>query len=159
VGVIVSTKKITKLAFGILFLLACGMSWGQAVTSTPTWAITEYNHSTAQNVSLLLTFAPSPEDRNGTHFLYVAGLFGGQIYFITLKNFQSTIVQYTGGTYPAYTSAAGAELRDPTGGMLTYAFPLGDLSSLRGLEIYAGFGRSADDMMAKGQVQRVFRVN
>lgn len=118
--------------------------------------------TSAQSVNPILIFAPAPSERNGTHNLYVAGLFEGQFYFLTIANWQLTIVPYTGGELPVYMTANGAELyADRTSGgysAQTWQIPLGDVSSLPGLAIYAGFGRSAEDMLAKNQVQLIYTV-
>lgn len=128
------------------------------------WSITTSNQGAgSSDVKLVTVFAPSPAERNGSYNLYFAGLYSGQWYFVTLQNWQMKVVPYGGGDFPVYIVANGAELYSdkPGGGSeaQTWSLVLGDLSGLRGLEIYAGFGRSANDMMAKGQTKMVYRVD
>ncbi|MFA7239484.1 MAG: choice-of-anchor D domain-containing protein [Sulfuricellaceae bacterium] len=129
-----------------------------------TWSITSTNQGAgSSDVKLVTVFAPSPTERNGSYNLYFAGLYSGQWYFVTLQNWQMKIAPYGGGDFPAYIAANGAELyADKPGGgseAQTWSLVLGDLSGLHGLEIYAGFGRSANDMLAKSQVKMIYRID
>lgn len=118
--------------------------------------------ASASEVNPILIFAPVPAERDGSYRLYVAALYANQLYFLTLENLQKRVVPYTGGEPPVYQTANGAELYvdQPNGGFAaqTWYIGLGDLTSLSGLQLFAGFGRTGADMMARGQVAHVFTV-
>lgn len=118
--------------------------------------------SNPRTVNPTVIFAPAPAERNGIYQLYVAALYANQWYFLSLQNFQMNVVPYSGGEIPVYQTASGAELYadQPNGGFAaqTWYLGLGDLSTLSGLQLYAGFGRTAEDMLAKGQVQFIYSV-
>ena len=127
---------------------------GKVVVQTPV--------SSPRTVNPTLIFAPAAGERNGTYLLYVAAWYANQWYFLSLQNFQMKVVPYSGGEVPAYQTASGTELYadQPNGGFAaqTWYLGFGDLSALSGLQLYAGFGRNAEDMLTKGQVQLVYSV-
>jgi len=81
---------------------------------------------------------------------------------LTLANWQLNVVLYSEGEVPVYMTANGTELYadGASGGYSaqTWQLPLGDLSSLHGLQLLAGFGRSAEDMLAKNQWKLIYSV-
>ncbi len=118
------------------------------------WSIEAMNQGSGTNdVTLRIVFTPDLAERSGTHELYLAGLFDGIWYFVTLQNPDLNIVRYTGGVFPIYSTASSADLP-----MTAWTVPLGDLSNLRGLQIYTGYGRTADDMLTKDHKQLIFSV-
>ena len=116
----------------------------------------------ARAVNPTIIFAPALAERNGSYQLYVAALYANQFYFLSLQNFQMRVVAYTGGELPVYQMANGADLYQdqPSGGFAaqTWTIGLGDLSSLPGLQLFAGFGRTGEDMLNRGQVAHVYTV-
>lgn len=116
----------------------------------------------AHAVNPTIVFAPAVSERNGSYQLYVAALYANQFYFLSLQNFQMRVVSYSGGELPVYQTANGADLYQdqPNGGFAaqTWTIGLGDLSSLSGLQLFAGFGRTGEDMLNRGQVAHVYTV-
>lgn len=126
---------------------------GTGVASS-SWAINDINQvSNPQVANFNLMFIPRSADRNGTQQLYVAAIYNGQLYFLTLDGANLKIAPYSGGNIPAYSSSNGSVLANQT-----WYIGLGDLSSLRGLQIYAGFGRDASDMLLTGQFKLILSV-
>lgn len=155
-----SRSNTLKVDAGTAGTLSANVNGNGIVTSSAAgWSITELNQSSPDNVTLQLAFSPSPAERNGVYNLYVAGLYTGRYYFLTWQNGQLAIVPYAGGSFPVAATVDGTLLHDSSGGIQTWSFPLGDLRNLQGLEIYAGFGRSDADMLSRGQVQLIYRVN
>ena len=108
----------------------------------------------ARQVALELTITPGSVDRTAPALqLFVAGLYAGQWYFVVLDGSALRIVPYTGGEFPVFTTVAGVDLASRR-----FSLPLGDLSSVIGLDIYAGYGLSATDMLNRNQVVRVHQV-
>lgn len=153
----------------LVMLLAMAMAMAMAMASVNAYAaspngavVIQTPVSNARAVNPTLVFAPASAERNGTYQLYVAALYASQWYFLSLQNFQMKVVPYSGGEVPVYQTAYGAELYadQPNGGFAaqTWYLGLGDLSTLSGLQLYAGFGRTAEDMLAKGQVQFIYSV-
>lgn len=119
------------------------------------WSIQATNlGGSPRQVSLDLGFTPASSDRTAPALqLFVAGQYAGQWYFVVLEGGALRIVPYTGGELPVFTTVAGAELAGRH-----FSLPLGDLSSVLGLDIYAGYGLNALDMLARNQVQLVHQV-
>ncbi len=127
------------------------------------WSISATNlGSGASQVNLQLIFAPPVDERNGSYNLYIAGWYQGQLFFATLNNGNLVIVPYLGGEFPVYAIANGTDLYQPdtanSFNAQTWSIRLGDLSPFHGLNIYAGFGRSASDMLNKGQFKNIFSI-
>lgn len=127
-------------------------------TGTGSWDIRAENlGATAREVLLQMRFTPVPAERDSTPLqLYVAGRVGDQYYFVVrVDDSNVRIVPYTVGDLPVYATVTGA-------GLVTAVWTLGrfDLSSLvpPGMDIWAGFGRSAEDMLTHGQYRMVHRV-
>lgn len=119
--------------------------------------------TSSQAVNPVVIFAPAAAERYGTYKLYVAALYEGQLFFVTVRNGQLGVVLYAGGEVPEYMVADGAELyqeRPGNGGYSaqTWSLMLGDLSALHGLQLLVGFGRSAEDMLQRGQVMLLHAV-
>lgn len=60
-------------------------------------------------------------------------------------------VEFTSQIAPAHSG-------DGSDSAQTWAFPLGDLSNLHGLQLWAGFGNNAQDMLERGQVLLLLSV-
>lgn len=127
-------------------------------TTTGTWDIRAENlGGQPRYVVLEMRFTPVPAERDATPLkLYVAGLIGSQYYFVErIDDTNYRVVPYAGGELPVYATATGT-------GLTTAVWTLGlfDLSGLvpPGMDIWAGFGRSAEDMVSKGQFRMVHRV-
>ena len=127
---------------------------GVVMVSTPVVSPNEVNPT--------LIIAPAAAERHGSYQLYVAALYGNQLYFLTLQDFQKQVVPYRGGEPPVYQTANGAELYNDqaNGGFAaqTWYIGLGDLSGLSGLQLFAGFGRSGADMLNRGQVTHIYTI-
>lgn len=155
-------KYLQRLShFCIALALLVGGVGAQAASPLGTVVI-QTPVSSASAVNPTVVFAPAATERSGTYLLYVAAWYANQWYFLSLQNFQMKVVPYSGGEVPVYQTANGAELYtdQPNGGFAaqTWYLGLGDLSTLSGLQLYAGFGRTAEDMLTKGQVQLVYSV-
>ncbi len=137
----------------------------QTVVPQPTAGriLVERPVTSSQAVDPVLIFAPAAGERYGAYKLYVAALYQGQLYFVTVRTGQLGVVLYAGGEVPEYMTADGAELfqeRPNNGGYSaqTWSLMFGDLSALHGLQLLAGFGRSAEDMLQRGQVMLLHAV-
>ncbi|GAB3357500.1 MULTISPECIES: choice-of-anchor D domain-containing protein [Giesbergeria] len=154
IATIVSDVGNTQIALSGTGMVTIQPVAGRIIVQTPV--------SSAQAVNPVLVFAPTASERHGSYQLYLAALYGGQLYFLTLQNMQWQVVAYAGGEVPAYQAAQGSDLyqerSDGSYSAQTWAFPLGDLSSLHGLQLLVGFGRNAQDMLARGQVLLLLSV-
>jgi hypothetical protein len=127
---------------------------GLGLANEPAWSVVDSNHvSDPRLVNLNLVFSPKVADRTGFLQLFVAGMYQDTFYFVTLDNQSQRIVPYVGGTLPAYVTVDGSILASQS-----WAIGLGNLSSLSGLQIYAGYGLSGEHMLANGLYMPIFRV-
>jgi len=113
----------------------------------------------ARYVLLQTVFTPSQTDvaAGGDVKLYFAAHYMGQFYFfVRVDDYDFTLVPYTGGEPAAYTTASVQDLATRT-----WMLGLFDVSALvpPGFDLYAGFGRSVEDMLSQGQVRLAHRVN
>jgi hypothetical protein len=111
-------------------------------------SISGVDAGSAANLRLSARVIPSGEDAGQTGSVFVgARLPAGNWVFQTPAGFQ----WWSGGALPAYYTGILAETTIPILGG-------GDLSTLRGTEIFVGYGRTAEDMLSKGKVSRIGTV-
>lgn len=160
-GIVTMTMYSYDMGMALPLLLVSGT--GHVTLMPATGAILIHTPiDDASNASPVLVFVPEQADRNGEHKIFIAGLYAGQYYFVSQENGQPHITPYAGGDLPAYATANGAMLYPDNLISVSspehWPIPLGDLSPFHGLQIFAGFGRNAEDMLAKDQVKLIYTV-
>lgn len=123
--------------------------------SASSWTLQATNlGATPRLVTLDVSLTPDAADRTaGALQLFVAGTLAGQWYFLTQDGAGLRVVPYTGGAFTPFVSLSGPELM-----ARRFTLPLGDLSSVPGLDIYVGYGITAQDMLTRQRVHRVHQV-
>lgn len=157
------TMTMYSYDMGMAFPLLLVSGTGHVTLAPPASTILIFTQvDDPRNVSPVLVFVPEQAERNGEHKIFIAGLYDGQYYFVSRENDQPHITPYAGGDPPAYATANGAALYPDNLSSISspehWSIPLGDLSQLHGLQIFAGFGRNAEDMLTKGQVKLIYTV-
>ena len=98
---------------------------------------------------LSVTVRAASADVGAARQVFVAAIFGQLVYFRTPSGWQA----WTGGGFPAYYS--GALPAQATIQLLDGSL---DVSSLVGVQIYAGYGADASEMLASGRYSLVHIV-
>lgn len=127
----------------------------QSCAPAANWSISGGLAGTAFNLAI----RPDPADYYQPGKLYVIALSGGRLYFLKNRGtvFFTTspigdfdVVAWSGGALPVFISL---DMLDPT---ITFSLQLGSTAGLSGVELWAGYGLTESDLLAKGKYARVY---
>ena len=124
--------------------LKVGNDSGEARGATPDYAFAAVIGGTAQAMSVAVDFTIAPADTGQEGHLYLAATAGNALYLYDGQAWR----RHEGGMLPALLSGALRSQRVPVVAAI-------DSRTLAGIRLYAGYGRSADEMLQAGRYRLI----
>lgn len=109
----------------------------------------------ARSLTLTVNVLPTTADVGKTAGVYIMASYQGQIYALVSKDgypsYNFDVVRITGNTLPPFSNQI-------LGAVVSIGLALGNLSPYHGLEFWAGYGTSYNDMLNNSKYARVYTV-
>jgi hypothetical protein len=143
-GLTIRSAKDVAAAGGFIYVGTEGggiFRYGALPSADAPYSIGGSASGTLSARSLWVSVQPTLTELGTTRRIFIAGILGSQIYFLTPSGWQA----WTSGEFPAYASGAIANrtIRVFDGRL--------DLSSVAGAQIYVGYGTDDAEMLRSGR--------